>query len=91
MHEGGTPQAGGLPLSGQEFVLTGRLNTMARSEAEARIKALGGIAKANVTRKTAYLIVGADPGSKLVQAQALGIKQLTEDDLLRLLKEAESK
>jgi len=76
-----------LPLAGQEFVITGRLDTFSREEAEARIKALGGVTKDNVTRKTSYLVVGADPGSKLARAQALGIKQITEAELLRLLEE----
>jgi len=74
-----------LPLAGQEFVITGRLETSSRQEAEARIKALGGTTKDNVTNKTTYLVVGAEPGSKLARAQALGTKQLTEEELLRLL------
>jgi len=76
-----------LPLAGQEFVITGRLETSSRQEAEARIKTLGGITKDNVTNKTTYLVVGADPGSKLARAQALGTKQLTEEELLKLLEE----
>ena len=76
-----------LPLAGQEFVITGRLETSSRQEAEARIKALGGITKDNVTNKTTYLVVGADPGSKLARAQTLGTKQLTEEELLKLLEE----
>mgnify|MGYP001028475322 CR=1 FL=1 len=74
-----------LPLAGMEFVITGRLETFSRQEAEARIKALGGTAKSDVTKKTTYLVVGADPGSKLAHAQALGTKQLTEEQLLKLL------
>lgn len=74
-----------LPLAGQEFVITGRLETFSRQEAETRIKALGGTAKSDVTKKTTYLVVGTDPGSKLAHAQALGTKQLTEEELLQLL------
>lgn len=75
-----------LPLAGQEFVITGRLEAFSRPEAEARIKALGGTAKDNVTKKTAYLVVGADPGgNKLSKAQELGTEQIKEDKLLRLL------
>jgi DNA ligase (NAD+) len=70
-----------------EFVITGRMETFTRWEAEARIKALGGTTKDNVTRKTTYLVAGADPGSKLDRAQSLGIKQLNEDKLLQLLRQ----
>ncbi len=75
-------------LSGKEFVLTGRLDAMSRPEAEARIAALGGTAKDNVTRRTDYVVVGADPGSKLARAQQLGIKTLTEPEFLDLLRKA---
>ena len=77
----------GLPLAGQEFVITGRLDTSSRSEAEARVKALGGTAKSDITRKTTYLVAGAEPGSKLARARAFGIKQLTEEEFLKLLGE----
>ncbi|MBM2825697.1 MAG: ligase, NAD-dependent [Dehalococcoidales bacterium] len=76
-----------LPLADMEFVITGRLEDFSREEAEARIIALGGTTKDNVTRKTTYLVVGADPGAKLARAQALGIKQLSEGELLRVLGE----
>ncbi|MFC1897846.1 NAD-dependent DNA ligase LigA [Chloroflexota bacterium] len=74
-----------LPLAGQEFVITGRLETFSRQEAEARIKELGGSTGSSVTRKTTYLVVGAEPGSKLARAEELGTKQLTEEEFLRLL------
>jgi DNA ligase (NAD+) len=76
-----------LPLAGQEFVITGRLEKFSRHEAKAQIKALGGSTGSSVTNKTTYLIVGVDPGSKLARAQALDIKQLNEEELLRLLGE----
>ncbi len=79
------PERGRLPLAGQEFVITGRLERFSRQEAEDRVEALGGIAKSDITRKTTYLVVGAEPGSKLARAQALGVKQLTEAEFLRLL------
>jgi DNA ligase (NAD+) len=78
-----------LPLTGLEFVITGRLEAFSREEAEARIKALGGTTKDNVTRKTTYLVVGAEPGgTKFAKARELGTKQITEVELLRLLKKA---
>ncbi len=80
-----------LPLAGLEFVITGRLEAFPRQDAEAKIKALGGKSGSDVTRKTSYLVVGADPGSKLARAEALGIKKLTETELLELLKQAENK
>jgi len=76
-----------LPLTGQEFVITGSLEAFTRQEAEARVKALGGATGSSVTRKTTYLVVGIEPGSKLARAQALGTKQLTEEELLRLLRQ----
>ena len=72
-------------LSGQEFVLTGRLLTLPRAEAEARIKALGGSIGSSVTRKTTYLVVGEGPGSKLDRAHSLGNGLLTEEEFLRLI------
>ena len=80
-----------LPLAGQEFVITGRLEAFTRQEAEARIKALGGSIGSNITRKTTYLVVGAEPGSKLARAQALGTKQLTEEEFLRWLEQRAQK
>jgi DNA ligase (NAD+) len=79
-----------LPLSGKEFVLTGKLETSGRPEMEARIRATGGKAASDVTRKTTYLVVGADPGSKLARAQALGITVLNEAQFLDILKTAEN-
>jgi DNA ligase (NAD+) len=76
----------GLPLSGKEFVVTGTLKTFSREEAHARIKALGGTVKDNVTKNTKYLVVGADPGAnKLTRARALGTEQIDEEKLLAIL------
>jgi DNA ligase (NAD+) len=74
-----------LPLAGQEFVLTGRLESFTRQEAEARIKALGGAVGSSVTKKTNYVVVGADPGSKQDKALALGIRLLTEEEFQQIL------
>jgi len=80
-----------LPLAGLEFVLTGKLESFSRSEAEAKIKALGGKAGSDVTKKTSYVVVGSDPGSKLAKAQKLETKTLNEAQFLDLLDRAESK
>ena len=74
-----------LPLSGLEFVITGRLESFSREEAEERIKAIGGTAKSDVTKKTNYLVVGADPGSKLAKATEMGVRHITEGELLKML------
>jgi len=79
-----------LPLWGVEFVITGKLATSGRQELEAKIRALGGKAGSDVTKKTGYLVVGSDPGSKLARAQSLGIKILAENEFLDKLKEAEA-
>ncbi len=84
--EGGAAAPTDLPLAGQEFVLTGRLERYARPEAEARIKALGGTAKDNVTKKTSYVVVGADPGSKAEKGRKLGIN-ITEVQFLEMIGE----
>jgi len=80
-----------LPLARLEFVLTGKLDSFSRSEAEAKIKALGGKAGSDVTRKTSYVVVGADPGSKLAKAEKLGVETLNEAEFLELLDKAVGK
>jgi DNA ligase (NAD+) len=80
-----------LPLAGREFVLTGKLDSFSRSEAEAKIKALGGKAGSDVTKKTSYVVVGADPGSKLAKAEKLGTKTLNEAKFLEMLDKAVGK
>jgi DNA ligase (NAD+) len=80
-----------LPLAGLEFVLTGKLESFPRSEAEAKIKALGGKVGSDVIKKTSYVVVGADPGSKLAKAQKLGTKTLNETEFLKLLNKAGGK
>ncbi len=83
----GLPQVKELPLAKQEFVITGRLESFTRQEAEARVKSLGGSAGSSVTRKTTYLVVGADPGSKLDKARSMGTRLLSEEEFLQLLRE----
>ena len=72
-------------LSDLTFVLTGTLPSMSRDEAAAKIKAAGGKVTSSVSKKTDYVVVGADPGSKYTKAQALGIKILDQEGLLQLL------
>ena len=73
------------PLHGLTFVVTGALSTFTREEAEERVRELGGTAGSSVTRKTDYVVVGEDPGSKARRAQELGIIVLTEDEFLAML------
>ena len=75
---------GPLPLAGRTFVVTGSLTSMSRSGAEALIKEMGGSSSSKVTRKTDYLVVGADPGSKLDAANRLGTIVIEEKEFLRL-------
>jgi len=74
------------PLQGLQFVVTGTLASFSRSEAEERVRRLGGSASSSVTKKTDYLVVGADPGSKLQKAQEYGTKTLSEEEFLALLR-----
>jgi DNA ligase (NAD+) len=72
-------------LAGKTFVITGTLPTLKRKEAEASIEKAGGKIGSSISNKTDYLVVGAEAGSKLAKAEKLGIKQLTEAELLELL------
>ncbi len=67
-----------LPFLGKTFVLTGTLPKRARAEAEALIKSLGGKTTGSVSKSTSFVLAGADPGSKLEKARALGVTVLDE-------------
>jgi DNA ligase (NAD+) len=74
------------PLNGQIFVLTGTLASLTRAAAKDKIKTLGGAVKETVTRDTAYVVAGSEPGSKYDQAKKLGVKILEEKEFIKLLK-----
>jgi len=84
--EAEAPASRGGPLSGQSFVTTGTLSGMSRTEAEARIRSLGGTASSSVTKATDYLVVGESPGSKIEKAQKYGTKVLSEKEFVALLR-----
>jgi len=75
------------PANGVTFVVTGRLETMSRSEAQNRIKSLGGKATGSVTGKTNYLVAGEEAGSKLDKAQRLGVPVINEEQFLAFMDE----
>lgn len=72
-------------LAGKTLVVTGTLETLSRSEAEALIVKNGGKASGSVSKKTSYVVAGAAAGSKLTKAQALGVPVLTEQEFLAML------
>ncbi len=74
------------PLANLTYVLTGTLSRMGRNDAKAHLQSLGAKVSGSVSAKTDYLVAGEKAGSKLTKAQALGVKVLTEDELVSLLK-----
>jgi DNA ligase (NAD+) len=71
-----------LPLNGQSWVITGKLETMKRDELKAHLQQLGAKVAGSVSAKTDCLIAGADAGSKLTKAKELGVEIITESDVL---------
>jgi DNA ligase (NAD+) len=74
------------PLSGQTYVITGTLESFSRDEAAAALQAKGAKVSNSVSKKTAGLVVGEEPGSKLQKAQRAGVPILDEQALKRLLR-----
>ena len=79
------PAKVGKKLKGKNFVLTGTLETMTRSEAEKKIRFLGGHPAKFISKQTDYLVVGKEPGSKFEMAKKLRIKTLDEKEFINLL------
>jgi DNA ligase (NAD+) len=80
------PAASGA-AAGRSFVLTGTLPNLTRDDAKAQIEAAGGKVSGSVSKKTDFVVAGADAGSKLEKAQALGVKVIDEQELLALLQQ----
>ena len=82
------PTGGAVPegvFAGKTFVLTGTLPTLSREAATAKIEAAGGKVTGSVSKKTDFVLAGADAGSKLAKAQELGVKILVEAEFLKFL------
>lgn len=88
MREGKEEDLEEKPLAGKIFVLTGALRRYTRQQAQEMIESLGGRVTSSVSRKTDYVVVGEDPGSKYEKAVALGVSVLREEDFERLCKGA---
>ncbi len=78
-------KAAALPLAGKTFVLTGTLPLMTREEATEKIEALGGHVTGSVSKKTDYVLAGAEPGSKFDKAKEMGVKIIDEAGFRKML------
>ena len=76
-------------FTGKTFVLTGTLPTLGREDAKALIENVGGKVSGSVSKKTDFVVAGADAGSKLTKAQELGVSVIDETDLLKMLSDSE--
>ncbi len=78
------------PFAGKTVVFTGALQSMSREEAQKLVESLGGRAASSVSRKTDFVVVGENPGSKYRKALELGIRILNEEEFLSMVKQATS-
>ncbi|MCR9175935.1 MAG: NAD-dependent DNA ligase LigA [Alphaproteobacteria bacterium] len=81
------PTTEGSPVAGKTVVFTGTLTTVGRNEAKAKAESLGAKVAGSVSKKTDYVVVGADAGSKAAKAEALGVTILSEDAWLDLIRD----
>src|SRR3546814_445643 len=79
------PVSAGSPVAGKTVVFTGTLVRIGRNEAKAKAESLGAKVAGSVSKKTDYVVVGADAGSKAAKAEALGVPMLTEDEWFALI------
>jgi DNA ligase (NAD+) len=80
------PSVAGQPFAGMTFVITGTLDSMSREEAQEALIGLGAKVSGSVSKKTRYVVAGADPGSKLQKASDLGVEVLDETQFTELLR-----
>ncbi|TET59842.1 MAG: NAD-dependent DNA ligase LigA, partial [Candidatus Stahlbacteria bacterium] len=73
-------------LRGKTFVFTGELDSMTRQEAQSKIRKLGGHPSSSVSKKTDFVVAGRDPGSKYKKAKKLGVKTISEQEFLNMIK-----
>jgi DNA ligase (NAD+) len=74
-------------LDGKTFVLTGTLESLGRDEAKEKIRLLGGAVSGSVSKKTSFVVAGSEAGSKLTDAERLGVPVLSEQEFLRMIQE----
>ena len=84
-HQSQRSASGKLIFDGDDFAVTGTLSTMTRLEFEELVRKAGGTISKTVGRKTKYLVLGEDPGSKIIKARELGILQISEEEFLAKL------